>query len=168
MNGYQGLQGITQQITNLLSQITPDLYAKPIELFDGSSIGKHCRHILDFYSCLQKGAQDQAIDYSARIRNSVYETEPQAARKAFLETLETLENIQDQQALQVISDFTAEENTKRAAYPSSFGRECAFIYDHAVHHLAIIKMGLKVLAPELIPGPTFGIAPSTLKHLQSQ
>ena len=46
MNGWQGVEHITRQMIGLLNRIEPVAYAQSLDIFDGSSIGKHFRHIL--------------------------------------------------------------------------------------------------------------------------
>jgi hypothetical protein len=43
------------------------------------------------------------------------------------------------------------------------GREMVFVYDHAIHHLAIIRIGLQVHFPEVDVDVHLGVSPSTIK-----
>ncbi|MBK7410731.1 MAG: hypothetical protein IPJ40_23365 [Saprospirales bacterium] len=52
-------------------------------------------------------------------------------------------------ALPVQADFIPEEEAPRPTVQSSVGRELMYAFDHAVHHLAIVKMGLRQAQPDL-------------------
>lgn len=40
--------------------------------------------------------------------------------------------------------------------------------EHTIHHLALIKVGLKLVYPDLDLPNHFGVAPSTIKFQQAQ
>ena len=47
---------------------------------------------------------------------------------------------------------------------TSMQRELVYNYEHCLHHLAIIRIGLSVIQPSLILPNHFGVAPSTLAY----
>ncbi|MFN0036851.1 MAG: hypothetical protein ACKVUS_17460, partial [Saprospiraceae bacterium] len=61
------------QITDLLDQIESHEYRQPLPEFDGSTLGQHFRHILEFFICLERGIPSGTVDYAARERNLLYE-----------------------------------------------------------------------------------------------
>lgn len=164
MKAIQGLENITAQITNLLNGLPPETYAAPIHIFDGSSIGQHCRHIYEFYLCLAKIPEGDILDYSARSRDPVLENDPLRIRKAFQRVLPKLAKLDEYQSIRVKGDFSADPLAHRPEFPSTIGREMTFVYDHAVHHLAMVRIGLKAMAPDFEMEEGLGLAPSTIKH----
>lgn len=44
-------------------------YRQPLEVFSGSSIGQHTRHIIEFLDCLIRQCESVGIDYDHRLRN---------------------------------------------------------------------------------------------------
>lgn len=164
MNGIAGVQLVTLHIQNLLAEVDPELYGRPLSLYNGSSIGQHVRHILDFYRCLHKNLANALVDYADRERNPQLETDPAYAAQVFREELATLAQLDENQVVKVRGDFAISPQTQRPEYTSSIGRELAFLHDHAVHHLAIIRIGLEQEAPHLIREAHFGVAPSTVKY----
>ena len=50
---------------------------------------------------------------------------------------------------------------------SSFERELLYCLDHAIHHQALIKIGLKELDLDHLIAREFGVAYSTLRHRQN-
>lgn len=153
-------------MTELLDTLNNDLYAQPLDIFKGSSIGQHFRHILDFYLCLIKGIQAGIVDYTSRDRNPLAESDVHFTKTFFFEVAETLEGMSEEQPIQVWGDFSAKD-VARPQLLSSIGRELMYAYDHAVHHLAIIKIGMTVIAPDLKIDQNIGVAPSTIKHREA-
>ena len=137
-------------------------------MFNGSSIGQHFRHIYDFYECLLKGIGDGRIDYAKRERDVRIETEPLYAKAAFQKISAQLCDLDENRNFVVLADFSSELNTERPSVESSVGRELMYAYDHAVHHLAIIKMGLKTDCPSFHVAKNIGVAPSTIKHWREE
>lgn len=163
MNCREGNQHIIQQMTNLLDRMDNQIYAQPLEVFKGASIGQHFRHILDFYLCLLRGIPEGIIDYASRDRNPLAETDVQYIQQAFCHISQTMDQFSEEAPVKVWGDFSTQV-TQRPELVSSIGRELMFAYDHAVHHLAMIKIGIAAVAPTLQLDHTLGIAPSTIKH----
>ena len=65
------------------------------------------------------------------------------------------------------SEFCDTADDERPVYISSMGRELQYAFDHAIHHLAIIRMGLETHFPEIPVDKDLGVAPSTLKFRNS-
>ncbi len=161
MKVTEALTDLTEQILRLLDRIEPENYRRPLREFDGSTLGQHFRHILEFYQCLAVGAlQNDGVDYAARQRNLLFEEIPGAAAAAFDDFLFDLQNFDCQQVIAVRAEFGS---CDRPAYQSTVGRELMFVYDHAIHHLAMIKIGLRTNFPEIRTEKNLGVSPSTTK-----
>jgi hypothetical protein len=50
---------------------------------------------------------------------------------------------------------------------SNIERELMYNIEHTIHHLAIIKIGLNAVAPQIALSEHFGVAPSTIRHKQN-
>lgn len=168
MNCKQGTSLIIEQMIDLLEKISDQKYSQSIELFNGSSIGQHFRHIYDFYHCLHKGIVDNRIDYGKRERDILIENDTKYATQAFNDILKQCESLSEPNAIEVVADFSSAVNCERPVVASTVGRELMYAYDHAVHHLAMIKMGLKVTCPDVQVSSNLGVAPSTVKHWQQK
>ncbi len=153
-----------RQIQELLNQLDSTAYAKPLMLFEGATLGQHFRHILDFYNCLVEGALSGQLDYSKRARNPLMETDVNVAKESFQTLLKKIEQLNDHQAIKVVTDFSVEECSERETVNSSVGRELMYAFDHAVHHLAIIRIGIQTAFPDVQINDRLGVAPSTVKH----
>ncbi len=159
---------IIDQINQLIKKLDTNTYSKPLELFNGSSIGEHFRHIYDFYNCLAQADSSRPLDYSKRERNPQLEKEPSFAIAAFTEVKSELRKLPLNHPLKVTPDAYEHSSVVREILvPSSFGRELMYAYDHAIHHLAIIKIGLKHYFPEVLVSEEVGVAPSTIRYQET-
>ena len=118
-------------------------------------MGKHFRHIHDFYACLL--STEGIVDYTQRDRDELIESIPSKALEAFGVIQVVLKKLTTK-PIKVIADFVKEEQD-RSLVASSIDRELMFLHDHAVHHLAIIRIGIKAEFPEVVISNEVGVAP---------
>ena len=168
MNCKKGTAAIIQQIICLLDNIEDYKYCKPLTIFDGAFLGKHFRHIFDFYACLINGVHAGLVNYSNRARNPEIEISTNTASKAFEEIIKQMENMNENMRIKVKADFGETDRENRVWVLSSVGRELMYAYDHAVHHLAMIKIALKSSFPEVHCEESLGVAPATLRYEQEK
>lgn len=164
MNCKTGTKHLVRQINQLLEKLDEPSFSKPLNVYNGSTIGQHFRHIFDFYQCLTSDLSRGVIDYANRERDSAIESYPAYAIRAFSKIEAAIEVIDEFMEINVLADFSIEANAARPVVKSTLGRELMFAYDHAVHHIAIIKMGIQTAFPEILMEENLGIAPSTLKY----
>jgi hypothetical protein len=148
------------QINDLLDQIEPHEYRQPLPEFDGSSLGQHFRHILEFFICLERGIPSGTVDYASRERNLLLEDSPGVALSSLNAFAEALQALTSTETVAMKAEFGGVE---RPSYHSTVGRELAFVYDHAIHHLAMIKVGLRCRFPHIQIDRDLGVSPSTIK-----
>lgn len=166
MDPRKGTQIISTQVADLLEVMDNKHYNQPLSTFNGSSVGQHVRHIIDFYLCLINGLNDLDINYDKRERNPLIETDRLTA-KQFMEIIaQKVQNFEVEQSVMVCSSFVADKNETLISIPSSVGRELMYAYDHAIHHLAMIKIGMQIHFPNIAIDKNLGVAPSTLKYRQ--
>ncbi len=151
------------QIEQLLDQLSVEQYAQKLDLFNGSSIGQHVRHIHDFYATVTHASQKSTLDYSKRERNTKIEESSYMALTCLCNLRDKIEDCEEDQPIDVIADFTVNDNDQ-VLVKSTLGRELMYAYDHAIHHLAIIKMGIRHHFPECKIDENLGVAASTLRH----
>jgi len=160
IHAHKAIQEVVTQIEAVLVQIEAQDFRRPLPEFDGSTLGQHFRHILEFFQCLEQGAKQGMVDYAARERNLLYEDNPALAAAALSDFTASMNVLSDDLVLSVKAEFGGEE---RPAYQSTLGRELLFVYDHAIHHLAIIKIGIRCRFPHLQIDKNLGVSPSTIK-----
>ena len=71
---FQSAVELSNQLCSLLTQLSEEQYQAPLDLFNGSSIGQHTRHIIEFYQCLNASFQQEvSVCYEERKRNLAIE-----------------------------------------------------------------------------------------------
>lgn len=163
MNCKEATNAIAEQIIGLLHAIDSSTYSRPLDVFRGATLGQHFRHIFNFYQCLLNGVDAGTIDYGHRDRDPRLENDPIEAVYAFLEIKNGIMELEEHRLVKVMVDFSTHVDDSRPLVSSSIGRELMYAYDHALHHLAIIRIGLQAAIPDLVIDKNLGVAPSTVK-----
>lgn len=154
---------ILSQLTNLVDQIKEEDFRKPSSTLNGSTIGQHLRHTIEFFLCLEKGLEKGIVNYDKRNHDKAIETDKFIALSIIKEITTSINNrIEDTPlTLEVCYDLTDENFT---TLNSSYKRELVYNIEHAVHHMAIMKIGVREIAPYIQLPIDFGIAASTIRH----
>ena len=150
------------EIKILLQHLKQESYAQSIELFSGSSIGQHVRHVLEFYLCLLEGIPIQKINYDLRKRSLELETNIPFAIETIDAICNQLETIKDGR-INLEGIYSSPEGNSELIQ-SSLYRELAFCFEHSIHHQAFIKIGLRELNLINLVSANFGVNPTTIKH----
>jgi DinB family protein len=162
------VEDVLSQGCDLLNSLDPEEYTHECEGSTGATIGAHYRHVLDHFQCLLDGLRTRQINYDQRRRSPIVETSLDAARVATewlkLEFRRLPAGLLHQGCTVVYSVGYVQDGAE--AVPSNVEREVMFCVGHAIHHYAILKL---LCAEVLVALPyEFGVAPSTLRHLQAQ
>lgn len=160
MKNDSGISYINQQIDILLKALNDENYSKSLTILEDVSIGKHLRHVYEFYKTIESAGFENKIDYACRQRNQDFEHSIDIANACFEITFAKLNQLDSDQEIFVMPEFFVEE--PYFGVKSSIGRELMYAFDHAIHHLAIIKIGAKSIGISL--PKNFGVAPSTIKY----
>ncbi len=155
---YETVKETLGQIKGVIGQMENEDYAKLLPILSYNSIGKHTRHILEFYECLLN-AQNGVVDYDARQRNILLETDVVSAKQSIEKICDILPLKDLKTPILLQSHFHETVLT-----PSSWEREIVYNIEHTIHHLAIIKIALKEVFPSVHIPENFGIAYSTLQY----
>lgn len=146
-----------------LRKLDQALYQEPLEILSFASIGEHTRHILEFYQCLLEQSADGAVNYDRRKRDKSIQESPAAAGNALSSIMESLQAININQSLHMEICYDADQEVTNIV-ETSLERELVYNLEHVIHHLAIIKIGLSVIAPRMTLPEGFGVAPSTMRY----
>lgn len=162
MNITLAAENLLKHISDYLHHLSDEQYTK----IDGdlnASVGQHTRHVIEFFQVLFAQADSGIVNYDKRMRNTLIEENTAYAANQLEEIIERLrrrpENFPIK--LEVNYDLDCEECNY---VDSTFEREIIYTIEHTVHHMALIRIGIKAIAPEYILAPDFGIAASTLRH----
>ncbi len=157
------------QALALVERLSDSAYALGGQPAYKSGIGGHLRHCLDHYLNFLAGLSSGRIDYDARARDRRVETDRAVALAVLREVASRLAALRPEdgdRAVQVKMDCGDTSDPATWWTASSVRRELQFLISHTVHHYALIAMIVKLQG--LDPGPSFGVAPSTLRYEAAQ
>lgn len=156
---------ILGQLKLMIDGLDNEIYSTPLPVLHGSSIGQHTRHILEFYVCLFKDclSEEKIVNYDKRKRNLFMETETEHAANCLDNVLTEIDCIKENAKVIVDVNYSIEDESTYSI-ESCYHRELAFNIEHAIHHMALIKIGLDHVDHNLDLPTDFGIARSTIKH----
>lgn len=158
---------ILAQLEKLVEQLTDQEFMAPASHLHGSTLGQHLRHTLEFFICFQKGVTTGIVNYDNREHDRVLEV----SRAKALHTLKNIREVilKPGAALDLVLEINYSETAGAPVrMPTNYDRELAYNIEHAVHHMALLKIGLKEVAPHISIPRSFGVAVSTLRHQQSE
>jgi len=133
-----------------------------------SSIGCHFRHVIEFMQMLGDQAADGYGDYELRNRIKSLERDRTAARIRVEENGIRLQEILSGLGLDypLIQSQTPFVGADKVQLKTSLGRELMYVIDHAVHHLALVRVLSMRCGVEL---PTnIGLAVATQENMKER
>lgn len=152
------------QLLQVLEDLNNTEYSAGPDILNGSGIGQHCRHLLEMFTCLHQGYESGVVNYEKRERNKSLEQ----YRSEAINQINLLRGSMTKPEKEMILEASYGLNTgENETYKTSYKRELAYAFEHAIHHMALIGVGLKVVAPHVKPPENFGVATSTIKYRQA-
>jgi hypothetical protein len=166
------VKDVLQQGCIFLEGIRDETYARSMEGPDPGKptapLGAHYRHVLDHFLCLAEGIRTGQVNYDQRRRNPQLENSVTCARLATEGLIEEFGGLSSEilQRDCSVTYSVGYGETEAEAVRSNLAREVIFCVGHAIHHYAILRIlcaGVGLKLPH-----EFGVAPSTLKHLETE
>jgi uncharacterized damage-inducible protein DinB len=165
MNIHHACIHILTQLQTLVEQIRESDFVQPVESLGQSTIGQHIRHTLEFFLCFQNGWREGVINYDHRNHDKLIESDKFVALSVIRQIQEFVNGLQDRSLrLEVGYDLLQEDFE---TIETTATRELVYNIEHAVHHMAIIKIGVREIAGYLTLPPDFGIAASTIRYKET-
>ncbi len=158
---------ILNQLSHLVEQLRDNDLLKPSRALSNSTIGQHLRHTLEFFICLEEGYAKGIVNYDKRNHDKLIETDKFIALGTIQRIIDFVNQQQQDQPLKLEVGYhpTSEESM---IVETNYFRELTYNIEHAVHHMAIMKIGIREVAPYISLPADFGVAVSTLRYHQNQ
>jgi hypothetical protein len=148
----------------ILQQIKDEDYKLEVKTLRNSTIGKHVRHIIEFYKCLLFESENNIVNYDNRKRNLLLEQNVKYTLDYIVEITDELEKIKSNTRLHLSSTYNGTTiNTETSLF-----REITYNIEHTVHHLAIISIAIPIHFNYIQFSENFGYAESTIQYLKTQ
>ena len=160
MHLQQAVNNVFVQLSETIRQLTPSQYIQQSGNLGNNTIGQHVRHIIELFQCLEAGYNGSSVNYEQRKRDVAIETNPELALSLLQEIYGKLDKPDKEMVLHACYD---ELSVEPLAIPTNYFREVAYNLEHTIHHMALIRVGIKEVSDITLP-EEFGVASSTVKH----
>ena len=157
---------ILNQLTDVISELDEKDFCKPSEILSKSTIGQHLRHTVEFFICLQQGFEKGIVNYDKREHDRFIESDKFIALAAIERIKDFVSNQSKDQVLQLEVGYDRDSDDY-LTISTNYLRELTYNIEHAVHHMAIMKIGIREVAGYVKLPADFGIAVSTLRYKES-
>ena len=157
---------ILNQLESTVEQLHGEDFNKPSLALSRATLGQHLRHTLEFFLCLEKGFESGIINYDKREHDKSIESDKFLA-------IATIGGIREFIGKQMMNKpLTLEVGYERhtenpTSVTTNFFRELTYNIEHAIHHMAIMKIGVREVAPYVKLADHFGVAVSTVRYQES-
>ncbi len=166
MNLNKACSNILTQLTDLTNQISEHDFAKPIDSLGHSTIGQHLRHTLEFFVCLEQGFEQGLINYDKRAHDKLIESDKFIALASLNRIHDFILSQPADKSLKLEAGYDLDKE-EFVTIETNFLRELVYNIEHAVHHMAIMKIGIREIAPDIKLPHDFGIAASTIRYQET-
>lgn len=157
---------ILSQLSDLVTEIEQKDFSRPSETLNNSTIGQHVRHTLEFFVCFEHGFEAGMVNYDKRAHDKLIETDKNVALDTIERIIEFVQNLDGNKPLQLEVGYDLHQDSF-ITIQTNATRELVYNIEHAVHHMAIMKIGIRETAPYIKLPAEFGVAASTMRHKES-
>lgn len=163
MTIQQSVHSVLKQLEDSLVQLPDKQYFQKVDTLSGATIGQHVRHVVEMFLCLEQGYFTGIVNYEKRKRDILIET-------SSVKAIEIIHHINahfqpDNKELILQAGFD-ENSDELISFPTNYFREIAYNLEHAIHHMALIKIGIREVSDIQLP-EGYGVASSTMKYQSS-
>lgn len=154
---------ILAQLEDVLRQVNGQEFVQASPALSDATIGQHTRHTLEFFVCLEQGLPAGAVNYDQRAHDRSIEEDKEVALRLIKRLKAFVQHHSDNRPLRLEVGYERHSD-ECVSVETNYYRELAYNIEHAVHHMALVKIGLRDVAPGVVLPEGFGIAVSTLRH----
>ena len=151
------------QLDGILSECKEEDFSKPLEELSGATFGQHVRHTLEFFMCLFNAKKEGVINYERRNHDKLMETDKKLAQCVISSIKEFLSLNKEDFQVTFEVDYSEIED-QNVTMKSSFYRELSYNIEHAIHHMALMKVAIKQSLTYISLPDHFGMAVSTVRY----
>jgi uncharacterized damage-inducible protein DinB len=154
---------ILEQLEDAVAGISQQEFTRSSITLSGATIGQHIRHTIEFFVCLEEGFGSGVINYDKRAHDKSIEMDKTRALVTLAGIRTFISNSADNKKLMLEGAYDT-NSTEVYTIETNYLRELAYNIEHTVHHMAIMKIGLREMAPYVELPADFGVAASTTRH----
>ena len=163
---HSSAKDLLSQLDQIIESCKEEDFARPLEELNGSTFGQHIRHTLEFFICLFDAKNERIVNYDRRKHDTLIETDKKLARSVIQSIQHFLDRNQEDFELTFEANYSEDEGQDHVM-KSSFYRELAYNIEHAIHHMALLKVAVNQTLNYISLPRHFGIASSTVRFRAS-
>lgn len=160
----QSASELLSQLDAIIDACKSDDFSKPLPELSGATFGQHVRHTLEFFICLYDARNNLKVNYDHRKHDRHIETDKKLARSVIRSIVDFLQQNTTDFDLTFEANYMQEDD-QDVQMKSSFFRELAYNIEHAIHHMALMKVAVNQTLSYIDLPPNFGVAASTVRYL---
>ena len=157
---------ILDQLADLVQQLTPTDFSKASDTLSKSTVGQHLRHTLEFFICFEEGFERGVVNYDKRAHDKLIESDKFIALAVIKRITAFVEGLNENKTLQLEVGYDLQSDNF-VSIDTNATRELVYNIEHAVHHMAIMKIGIREVAPYVKLPQDFGVAASTVRYKET-
>lgn len=157
---------ILGQLSDAMRQLAPEDFSRTSRALSNATVGQHLRHTLEFFICLERGLSSGVVNYDNREHDERMEMDKDLAIEVIVRISSFIRTLKENHPLVLEVGYDVDTDETQSMETNVF-RELTYNIEHAVHHMAMIKIGLRDVAPYVVIPPDFGVAVSTRRHKAS-
>ena len=154
---------ILDQLIKVTGQLEDQAFRQPLKVLSDNTIGKHIRHIIEFYDLMILGINSGEVNYDQRSHDRVIEENRLLAIEKMNSLKLEIEKIASDSPLKLKANYSLNKEEPFEII-TSYYRELQYNIEHAIHHMAIIKIAIISEFTDVQIPEGFGIAYSTIKY----
>ena len=154
---------LLDQLEASIQQTREEDFKKPSGILNNASIGQHVRHTLEFFLCLIDSVPSKKLDYDQRKHDKFIEEDKKLALGVLGSVREFIANNTNNFDIELTVNYDLKDQLT-TDIKSNFYRELAYNIEHAIHHMALIKIGINDVCPYVKIDQSFGVASSTIRY----
>jgi hypothetical protein len=156
----KAIRDVFLQLSGSINHLDGNQYNYVCKNLSGNTIGQHVRHIIEMFQCLETGYHTGEVDYEKRKRDRKIETDNVLACELLSEIIQKLGTVNRNLFLLTYYDDKGNEPERIA---TNYFRELAYNLEHTIHHMALIRVGLREIG-DIPVDDSYGVAASTIKY----
>ncbi len=154
---------LLDQVCQIIVRCKEEDFYRPLPELSHSTFGQHIRHTLEFFLCLFDAKNGGLINYDNRKHDKFIETDPKLAISVIESIQKFLSAQKEDFPVFVEANYSFEDQVIQKM-TSSFHRELAYNIEHAIHHMALMKVAINQTLNYIKLPEGFGVASSTMRY----
>ena len=164
---HTSAQVLLDQLGEIIDQCDSKDFSRPLKELSDSTFGQHVRHTLEFFICLFDARNEKIVNYDNRKHDRLIETDKKLAQSVITSIQEFLDQNKEDFEISFEANYTEADGNDQLM-KSSFFRELAYNIEHAIHHMALMKIAINQSLSYIKLPDHFGVASSTVRYRTGQ